>query len=75
MGRSVNTKIIREAIEKRGESGKAKLSVDARTSVSMIEKMLTQNRVPGRYKDQHDIAAACGVTVEELFPRDARAAS
>jgi hypothetical protein len=69
MHRKTNKKLLREFLEKQGDFGKTELSLKARVSVSMIEKMVvgTYGFVP-REVTRERICAATGISEDELFP-------
>lgn len=69
MKRRINTKLIREWVEKMGDSGRAKLALEARISVTMVQQLLADcyPQFP-RETTRDRLCEALGVSEDELFP-------
>lgn len=69
MTRCINAEAIRRHLTKGGEQAKAQLSIDAKISISMIDKLIADvyPTVP-RLATRERLCAALGVSEDELFP-------
>lgn len=67
--RTINTELLRKWIAKKDPIGKARLSIDAQVSVSLIDKLVagTYGSVPKDYIRER-ICDATGLKEDELFP-------
>lgn len=69
MNRRTNTDAFRKYLASAGEQAKAQLSLEAKISVSMIEKLVAGSypAIP-RMATRERICAATGISEDKLFP-------
>lgn len=67
--RTINTELLRKWIAKHDPIGRARLSIDARVSTSLIDKLLagTYGCIPKDYIRER-ICVATGLKESDLFP-------
>ena len=69
MNRTTNSQLLKKWLAETGESARAKLSLDAKISVSLVDKLVagTYESIPKDYVRER-ICTATGLSEDKLFP-------